>query len=110
MMGWGESKKYVFFFLRFIFGCTGVCCHAKGLSSCERAGATLVVFHQLLIWWLVSLRKAEDLGAQVSVVVAHGPLECTLSSCGAGLSCPPACGIPPEQGSNPCPLHGQADS
>ena len=33
-----------------------------------------------------------------SVVVAHGP------------SCPAACGILPDQGSNPCPLHWQADS
>ena len=33
-----------------------------------------------------------------SVVVAHGP------------SCSAACGIFPEQGSNPCPLHWQADS
>ena len=33
-----------------------------------------------------------------SVVVAHGP------------SCSMACGIFPDQGSNPCPLHWQADS
>ena len=33
-----------------------------------------------------------------SVVVAHGP------------SCSAARGIPPDQGSNPCPLHWQADS
>ena len=33
-----------------------------------------------------------------SVVVAHGP------------SCPAACGIFPDQRSNPCPLHQQADS
>ena len=33
-----------------------------------------------------------------SVVVAHG------------LSCFAACGIFPDQGSNPCPLHWQADS
>ena len=33
-----------------------------------------------------------------SVVVAHG------------VSCSAACGILPDQGSNPCPLHGQADS
>ena len=26
------------------------------------------------------------------------------------LSCSAACGIFPDQGSNPCPLHGQADS
>ena len=33
-----------------------------------------------------------------SVIVAHGP------------SCSVACGILPDQGSNPCPLHWQADS
>ena len=33
-----------------------------------------------------------------SVLVAHGP------------SCSVACGIFPDQGSNPCPLHWQADS
>ena len=33
-----------------------------------------------------------------SVVVAHGP------------SCSAACGTFPDQGSNPCPLHWQADS
>ena len=33
-----------------------------------------------------------------SVVLAHGP------------SCSAACGIFPDQGSNPCPLHWQADS
>ena len=33
-----------------------------------------------------------------SVVVAHG------------LSCSAACGIFPDEGSNPCPLHWQADS
>ena len=33
-----------------------------------------------------------------SVFVAHGP------------SCSVACGIFPDQGSNPCPLHKQADS
>ena len=33
-----------------------------------------------------------------SVIVSHGP------------SCSAACGIFPDQGSNPCPLHWQADS
>ena len=33
-----------------------------------------------------------------SVIMAHGP------------SCSAACGIFPDQGSNPCPLHWQADS
>ena len=36
---------------------------------------------------------AQALGAWASAVVAHRP------------SCPQACGIIPDQGSNPCPLH-----
>ena len=47
-------------------------------------GASLVVEH--------------GLGKQATVVVARG------------LSCPEACGIFPNQGSNPCPLHWQVDS
>ena len=62
--------------------------------------------------------RAQALGMWPSVVVARG-----LSSCGSrtlecrrsvvvvhGLSCSVACGIFPDQGSNPCPLHWQADS
>ena len=37
-------------------------------------------------------------------------LECGLSSCVHRLSCSVACGISPDQGSNPCPLHWQTDS
>ena len=35
---------------------------------------------------------------------------CRLRSCGHGLSCSTACGIFPDQGSNPCPLPWQEDS
>ena len=54
-----------------------------GLSSCGMRAQQL---------WLTGSR------AQASVVVAHG------------LSCSVACGIFLDQGSNPCPLHWQADS
>ena len=56
------------------------------------AVASLVVEHRL---W----------GTWASVVVV-----CGLSICGARLSLPAACGICPDQGSNPCPLHWQVDS
>ena len=46
---------------------------------------------------------AQALGAWASVVVTWG-----LQS--VGFSCPVACGIFPEQESNQCPLHWQADS
>ena len=44
------------------------------------------------------LLQSTSSGRAGSVVVAHGP------------SCSAACGIFPDQGSNPCPLHWQADS
>ena len=60
-----------------------------GHSSSRCAGLSLL--RPLLLWSTGSRRTG-------SVVVAHGP------------SCSAACGIFPDQGSNPCPLHWQADS
>ena len=56
---------------------------------------SLVVVHGLLIV-VASLVVERRLWA-FSVVVAQG------------LSCPKACGVFPDQGSNLCPLHWQAD-
>ena len=62
----------------------------------------LFFYINLLIYFLFWLRwvfiVAHGLWSAGSVVVAHG------------LSCSAACGIFPDQGSNPCPLHWQADS
>ena len=60
-----------------------------GHSSSRRAGLSLS--RPLLL-------RSTGSRCASSVVVAHGP------------SCSAACGILPEQGSNPCPLHWQADS
>ena len=60
-----------------------------GYSSLRCTGLSLS--RPLLLRGTVSRRAG-------SVVVAHGP------------SCSAACGILPDQGSNPCPLHWQADS
>ena len=60
-----------------------------GHSSSQCAGLSL---SRPLLLRSTSSRRAG------SVVVAHGP------------SCSVACGIFPDQGSNPCPLHWQADS
>ena len=60
-----------------------------GHSSSRCAGLSL---SRSLLLQSTSSRRAG------SVVVAHGP------------SCSAACGIFPNQGSNPCPLHWQADS
>ena len=60
-----------------------------GRSSSRCAGLSLS--------WSLLLRSTGSRCAG-SVIVAHGP------------SCSAACGILPDQGSNPCPLHWQADS
>ena len=60
-----------------------------GHSSSRCAG--LSPSRPLLLWSTGSRRAG-------SVIMAHGP------------SCSAACGIFPDQGSNPCPLHWQADS
>ena len=51
----------------------------------------------LSLSWPLLLRSTGSRRAG-SVIVAHGP------------SCSAACGIFPDQGTNPCPLHWQADS
>ena len=83
---------YVYFWLCWVFvsvwGLSPVAA-SGGHSSSRCAGLSLS--QPLLLWSRGSRRSG-------SVVVAHGP------------SCSAACGILPDQGSNPCPLHWQADS
>ena len=76
----------------------GLRCCTQAFSSCGEWGFSPVVVRGLLI--AVASFVVEDglEGARVSVVAA------------CGLSYPAACGIFPEQGSNPCPLHWQANS
>ena len=52
----------------------------------------------------------QALGVRASVIVAHGLSSCGVGSSAHGLSCSAACGIFPDQGLNPCPLHWKADS
>ena len=90
---------YFFFFLFFFFFCLcWVFVSAQGPSPVAASGghsssrcAGLSLSRPLLLRSTGSRRAG-------SVAVAHGP------------SCSAACGILPDQGSNPCPLHWQADS
>ena len=91
-------KLFIIFFYLFIFGCVGSSFSVRGLSPVVASGghsssrcAGLSLSRPLLLRSTGSRRAG-------SVVVAHGP------------SCTVACGIFPDQGSNPCPLHWQADS
>ena len=82
---------FIYFWLCWVFvsvrGLSPVAA-SGGHSSSRCAGLSL---SRPLLWSTGSRRAG-------SVVVAHGP------------SCSAACGIFPDQGLNPCPLHWQADS
>ena len=68
----------------------------RAFSSCGKRGPLFITVRGPLSWPL--LLQSTGSRRAGSVVVAHGP------------SCSAACGIFPDQGSNPCPLHWQADS
>ena len=76
------------------------------LHSCLPSGLALVVMSRGCSPGVVP----RILIVAASLVAEHG-LYTQASAAGApGLSCCAACGIFPDQGSNPCPLHWQADS
>ena len=94
-------KESVFFLFIYLFIYLWLCwvfVSVRGLSLIVASGghsssrcAGLSLSRPLLL-------RSTDSRRAGSVVVAHGP------------SCSVACGIFPDQGSNPCPLHWQADS
>ena len=69
---------------------------ARAFSSCSKQGPLFIAVHGPQYRGLSLLSTGSRCAG--SVVVAHGP------------SCSAACGIFPDKGSNPCPLHWQADS
>ena len=112
----GKSLAACFFVSAFLFVCfwrhwvfVAVC----GLSLVAASGGySLLRCAGFSLQWLLLLQSMGSRGkgfngcstgltscsTWASVVVAHG------------FSCSVACGIFPDQGSNPCPLHWQADS
>ena len=91
----------VFFFLIILFIYFWLCwvfVSVRGLSLVAASGGhSSSRCAGLSLSWPLLLRSTGSRCAG-SVVVAHGP------------SCSVAWGIFPDQGSNPCPLHWQADS
>ena len=99
------GKILPFLKLLIIFGCTGSSLLHDGFLWLWRERATLQMWCPLLLWWLLLLQNAgsrvrglQSLQHAGSVIVVHG------------YCCPVACGIFPDQGSNPGPLHWQVDS
>ena len=104
---WNITPHFLFFFFNlFIYLYFWLCwafASVRGLSLVAASGghsssrcAGLSLSRPLLLRSTGSRRTGSRHAG--SVVVAHGP------------TCSVACGIFPDQGSNPCPLHWQADS
>ena len=90
-------KKIIYLIYLFL-AVLGLCCYVRAFFSFSKWAATLCCSVQSSHCGGFSCCRAWALGTRASVVVAHG------------LSCSEACGIFPDQGSNPCPLHWQVDS
>ena len=93
----------VFCFYLFIYGCAGSSPLREGPLQLWQAGDTPHRGARACHHRGLSRRGAQAADAQaqqlwLSAIVAHGPSRST------------ARGIFPDQGSNPCPLHWQADS
>ena len=87
-----KASLFIYFWLCWVFVSVwglSLVAASRGHSSSRCVGLSL---SWPLLLWSTSSRHTG------SVVVAHGP------------SCSAACGIFPDQGSNPCPLRWQADS
>ena len=98
----GKPERFLFlFFYLFIFylflAVLVLRFCAKAFPSCGKWGPLFIAVRGPLTI-VASLVGSTGSRRAGSVVVAHG------------LSCSAACGILPDQGSNPCPLHWQADS
>ena len=88
------KRTWSFFFFNLFMVVLGLRFCARALSSCGHSSSQCT---GLSLSWPLLLRSTGSRRAG-SVIMAHGP------------SCSAACGIFPDQGSNPCTLHWQADS
>ena len=92
-------KEFLYFYYLFIyFWLCWVFISVQGLSPVVASGGHSSLRCAGLSLSQPLLLRSTGSRCAGSVVVAHGP------------SCSAACGIFPDQGSNPCPLHWQADS
>ena len=76
-----------------MYGCVGSSFLYKGFLQLRQVGATLHRGARASHYRGLSCCRAQAPDAQAQLIVAHGP------------SCSVACGIFPDQGSSPCPLH-----
>ena len=97
-LGWYIFLNFLFIIYYFYFWLCWVFVSVWELSPVAASGGHSSSRHVGLSLSRPLLLRSRGSRHSGSVVVAHGP------------SCSAACGIFPDQGSNPCPLHWQANS
>ena len=100
-------KSFIYFWLLWVF----VAACRLSLVEANGSHSSLWCMSFSLLWLL--LLRSSGSRVQASVVAARGLSSCSSTWVGYqahGLSCSVARGIFPDQGSNRCPLHWQADS
>ena len=89
------KRLFIYLFLAVL----GLGCCGQAFFSCDRQGLLSISEDNFSLWWLLLFQST---GCRV-----HGPQ--WLQHMGSAVVSW-ACGILPDQGSNVCPLHWQADS
>ena len=95
-------------FLNFMYlflAVLGAHCCRQPFSSCVGRGLLSVAVHGFSLGWLLLLWSTGSRAHRLRLLRCVGSVVASR-----GLSCPAACGIFPDQESNLCPLHWQADS
>ena len=100
------------YFLRtlFIYGRSGSLLFCEGFPLAVASRAPLPCNGRASHCSGFSCPRAQAPGGRASGAAALGLSRCSSEALEHGLSCPKACGIFPDLGLNPCPLHWQADS
>ena len=101
----------LFIYLICFLAVLGLCCCTWAFSSCDEQGLLASWGPQAShCWWLLLLQTTASRVCGLSSCSSRA-LEHWFNSCGTcGLSCSTASELFPDQGSNPCLLHWQADS
>ena len=92
-------------FISFIFGCAGSLLLCGLFSGCSKRGPLSSCGA-----WASHCHGCSCSRARALARAGCSSCDGGLSSCVHRLSCSVACGIFSDQGSNPCPIHWQADS
>ena len=107
---WSSALSKLFLFYLFISGCAGSLLLCTGSLYLWRAGALLHCRARVSHCGGFSRCGAQARGHTGFSSCSSRALEPGSVVVVHGLSCPAACRIFPDQGSNLCPLHWQADS